>query len=123
LPSEKPARRLIDIIENIEAIARYTHGMDATAFEEHTMASDAVERCLERICEAVAKLGDQADVLLPGQPWPKIKAFGNVLRHDYDEIIRHRLWDIIQADLPPLRAACEVSLDKLQTSKASDDSG
>jgi len=32
LPSEKPARRLEDIIENAQAIQRYVAGMDGTAF-------------------------------------------------------------------------------------------
>jgi uncharacterized protein with HEPN domain len=77
------------------------------------MVSDAVERCLERICEAVAKLGDQAAVFPPGQPWHKIKAFGNVLRHEYDDIVRDRLWDVVRNDLPPLVATCEASLRTL----------
>ncbi len=113
MPSDKPARRLRDIVENANAIARYTEGMDANGLEENPMVSDAVERCLERICEAVAKLGDQAAVFLPGQPWHKIKAFGNVLRHEYDDIVRDRLWDVVQNDLPPLVATCQVSLRKL----------
>ena len=113
MPSDNPARRLLDIIENAQAIASLTIGMDATAFDENALVSNAVERCLERISEAVAKLGEQAAVLLPSQPWQKIKAFGNVLRHDYDDIIRIRIWDIVQDDLPPLVAACEAALRKL----------
>ena len=114
MPSDKPARRLLDIIENAQTIARYIEGMDGIAFEENTLVSDAVERCLERISEAMAKLGDQAAVLLPTQPWHKIKAFGNVLRHEYDDILKPRLWDIVQNDLPPLLSASEAALQKLQ---------
>ena len=62
----------------------------------------------------MAKLGDQAAVLLPTQPWHKIKAFGNVLRHEYDDILKPRLWDIVQNDLPPLISASEAALQKLQ---------
>ena len=112
MSSDKPTRRLLDIIDNAQAIARYTEGMDSGDLAQNSMASDAVERCLTRICEAVAKLGDQA-AILPGQPWHKIRAFGNVLRHDYDDIIRERLCDIVQDDLPPLVAACESALEKL----------
>ena len=117
LPSDKPARRLLDIIENAQAILRYTKEMDGGAFETNTLVSDAVERCLERISEAVAKLGDQAAILLPTQPWEKIKAFGNVLRHEYDDIIKPRLWDIVQNDLPALLAESEASLQKLRQSQ------
>lgn len=86
MPSDKPARRLEDIVENVQAILRYTAGMDETTFREDQKTYDAVERCLERISEAAAKLGDQAPVLVPGQPWQEIRALGNRLRHEYDAI-------------------------------------
>jgi uncharacterized protein with HEPN domain len=107
LPSEKPARRLKDIVENAQAALRYTAGMDEVVFEENRLIYDAVERCLERISEAAAKLGELAPVLIPDQPWRDIRALGNRLRHDYDDISQDRLWDILQNDLPSLCAACE----------------
>jgi uncharacterized protein with HEPN domain len=60
LPSEKPARRLLDIVENGQAILRYTAGMDPVDFAQNRLVYDAVERCLERISEAVVKLGELA---------------------------------------------------------------
>src|SRR5260370_22034023 len=36
--------------------------------------------------EAVAKLGDFAPILVPGQPWQKVRPLGNRLRHEYDAI-------------------------------------
>ena len=44
---------------------------------------------------------------------PEIRALGNRLRHEYDAIREDRLWDIVQIDLPPLRAACEDALRSL----------
>ena len=84
--------------------------MDVTAFEEDRKTYDAVERCLERISEAAAKLGDMAVHLMPDQPWQKIKSFGNVLRHEYDSIREDRLFDIVKTDLPGLCAAAEEAL-------------
>jgi uncharacterized protein with HEPN domain len=118
LPSDKPARRLEDIIEIAQAIQRYVAGMDVTAFEEDQKTYDAVERCLERISEAAAKLGDLAPALVPGQPWQGIRALGKRLRHEYDAIREDRLWDIVQIDLPPLRAACEDALRRLREGRA-----
>jgi uncharacterized protein with HEPN domain len=92
LPSDRPARRLEDIIENIRAIQRYTAEMDEQTFAADNKTYDAVERCLERISEAAAKLGDQAIVLAPDQPWTEIRALGNRLRHEYDAIREDRLW-------------------------------
>jgi uncharacterized protein with HEPN domain len=121
LPSEKPERRLEDIVENAGAIARYTAGMNADAFARDDKTYDAVERCLERISEAAFKLGDLAPELMPDQPWKEIRALGNRLRHEYDVIREDRLWDIVETDLPPLRAACEEALRRLR--EGSKDSG
>ena len=114
MPSEKPARRLEDIIENVQAIQQYVTGMDLAAFEEDKKTCDAAERCLERISEAAAKLGDLAPALMPDQPWQKIRALGNRLRHEYDAISAVRLWDIVRVDLPGLCAACKDALQRLR---------
>jgi len=114
LPSDKPDRRLEDIVENARAIQRYVAGMDLSAFEQDQKTYDAVERCLERISEAAAKLGDLAQDLVPGQPWQEIRALGNRLRHEYDVIREDRLWDIVQVDLPSLCAGCEDALRQLR---------
>jgi uncharacterized protein with HEPN domain len=117
LPSEKPAHRLEDIIENVQAIQRYTAGMDLAAFGKDDKTRDAVERCLERISEAAVKLGDMATLLMPSQPWRKIRAFGNRLRHEYDSIREDRLWDIVENDLTSLRSTCENALQLLRENK------
>ncbi len=69
----------------------YTQDMDFVEFGKNRLVYDAVERCLERICEAAVKLDEQAAVLMPDQPWHKFKSFGNVLRHGYDSIEEDRL--------------------------------
>ena len=99
-----------DIIDNAQAIFRYTEGMDLSAFKNDRKTYDAVERCLERICEAVAKLGDMAVHLMPDQPWQKIRAFGNVLRHQYDDIEEDQLFTIVTTDLPNLHVAAVEAL-------------
>jgi uncharacterized protein with HEPN domain len=78
------------------------------------MVYDAVERCLERISEVAAKLGGLGPALMPDQPWRDIRALGNRLRHDYDDISQDRLWDIVRGDLPSLCNACEAALRRLQ---------
>lgn len=84
--------------------------MSLVAFEEDRLVYDAVERCLERICEAVVKLGEQALVLMPDQPLHKFKAFGNVLRHAYDAIEEDKLFDLVRNDLPSLHTAAKLAL-------------
>ncbi len=95
MPSSRVHRRLQDIIDNAQAIFAYTEGMDLAAFEENRLVYDAVERCVERITEAAMKLGDMALYLMPDQPWQNIRAFGKVLRHEYDNIREDRLFEIV----------------------------
>lgn len=114
MPSSKPARRFRDILDNIAAIRRYTHGMELSGLRADSKTRDAVERCLERISEAAAKLGPSAVELAPGQPWPQIKALGNRLRHEYDGLRVDRLWEIVAHDLPSLEADCRRALERLQ---------
>jgi uncharacterized protein with HEPN domain len=113
LPSERPARRVEDIIENGQKILAYTSGMNFDSFERDEMVYDAVERCLERICEAATKLGSYAPELMPDQPWDEIRGLGNKLRHEYDRITRARVWDIVQTGVRPLIAACDDALRNL----------
>jgi uncharacterized protein with HEPN domain len=101
---------LLDILNNIRLIQTYLHGMDREAFEVDRRTRDAVERCLERLSEAASKLGAEAESLAPGPPWPAIRAFGNVLRHAYDQIDPGRVWQIVTTDLPVVAMAAEAAL-------------
>ena len=117
MSSSRVPRRLQDIVDNAQAIFRYTRGMDLSAFEKDRRTYDAVERCLERICEAVAKLGDMAMHVMPDQPLQKIRAFGNVLRHEYDDIEEDQLFKIVMTDIPGLHAAAAEALRKWELFK------
>ena len=103
-----------DIVFNIEAIARYTQGLDEASFMANDLVVDAVERCLSRISEAARKLGDEAELMVPGQPWDKIRGLGNLLRHEYDIIRRDDLWAIVNRDLRSLRADRIAAIGRLE---------
>ncbi len=95
--------------------------MDFTGFEEDRKTYDAVERCLQRITEAVIRLGDQAEALIPEVPWQRIRGFGNRLRHEYDGIEEDRLFEIVRIDLPALCAHVRSAVEKLGESGGSED--
>ena len=114
--SSKGVRYLQHIVENAAAIARYTEGMELAQFVEDRKTYDAVERCLQRITEAVIRLGNQAEELMPGQPWQSIRGFGNRLRHNYDSIEEDRLFEIVKKDLPALCTHAQTVLGKLRES-------
>lgn len=79
MPSKHdPADSLADIIENAERIESYLAGMDRSAFANNGLVRDAIERFLERVCEAAYRLGDRGAALMPDQPWPSVPT---MMRH------------------------------------------
>lgn len=105
MPSKhEPAGSLADIIENAERITGYIAGLDRDEFARNGLVRDAVERCLERLCEAAHRLGDHAAELMPGQPWGDIRGMGNRLRHAYDRINLDVVWITVRHRLPALEA-------------------
>jgi uncharacterized protein with HEPN domain len=115
VPSEHDAPAYLrDILDNIPRIEAYLAGRDRDALESNGQARDAIERCLERICEAAFRLGDRAGELLPGQPWPDIRGLGNWLRHAYDRIRFDVTWDTVQNDLPALKADAQMALAQME---------
>lgn len=118
MPSKHdPTDSLADIIENAERIERYLAGTDRDAFASNGLMRDAVERCMERVCEAAHRLGERAAELMPNQPWGNIRGMGNPLRHAYDRISPDVIWTAARNDLPSLAADVRCALAKLQARK------
>jgi uncharacterized protein with HEPN domain len=114
LPSEyDTADYLADIIDNAERVASYVVGMDQNSFERNGLVWDAAKRCVERICEAVFRLGPRAEVLMPGQPWGDIRGMGNRLRHAYDRISPETIWFTADSRVPELEIAARRALANL----------
>jgi uncharacterized protein with HEPN domain len=109
-----PAASFADILENLERIQDYVAGLDREAFGGDTLRRDAVERCLERICEAAFRLGEKAAELAPSQPWGDIRGLGNRLRHAYDRIDLDILWNTVRDRLPSLKADAQQALLSLK---------
>jgi len=113
MSSSDPARRLRDILDNISRIRSHMQGIAAQQFVADHKTQDAVERCLERICEAARKLGDIFDAKYPEVEFPKLRQLGSVLRHDYDDIDTDMLWRSVTERLDPLEHACRLELGEI----------
>ena len=74
-------------------------------FSQTRMARLAAERALEILSEAARHLPLDVQDRHPHIPWAKIKAVGNVLRHEYHRVAPKIVWDVITADLDTLEAA------------------
>ena len=105
--SEREALRLQDIVDNADRIAGYVEGLDFTSFAADSKTADAVERCLQRITEAVIKIGpERMAEVSPFTPVEAVRGLGNTLRHDYDGIDLGIIWRTVRESLPALRADC-----------------
>jgi uncharacterized protein with HEPN domain len=95
--------------------------LDRQAFEQNEAIRDAVERCIERACEAAHRLGEGAEELMPGQPWGDIRGMGNRLRHAYDRVDVGIVWNTAQVRLPEIAAEASRALVRLRAKQ--NDSG
>ena len=110
MPFEEARSLLGDILASVRLIGQFVDGMDLEAFRRDDKTQAAVERKMLIISEAAIRLKDDAEALCPGVPWRDIRGIGNWLRHQYDRVEVETVWNTIQDDLPPLKAAVERAL-------------
>ena len=93
---------LLHIIDAIAAIETYVAGGRAT-FMRDRLIQDAVARNFEIIGEVASRL---SPALRDGSdyPWTKVVAFRNRLIHGYWSIDLNLVWDVIEHELPALKA-------------------
>ena len=111
MSSDRSKLRLHDIVENIDRISSYLAGLTFEAFAEDGLRIDAVERCLQRISEAVIKIGPDAMARFSSRTRVEaVRGLGNLLRHAYDEVDVRVVWNTVQKSLPILREDCAAAL-------------
>ena len=99
-------------LEHIREQADYLLGASQGLMKERFLADRtlllAFERSLEIIGEAVGKLDDSYKAAHPDVPWRKIRALRNIVAHVYWEVDYDIVWDVIQHDIPALKAQIET---------------
>ncbi len=114
MPSSQPLVRLRDIQENAGRILHYIDGLGLEHFLADSVVQDAVERCLMRISEAAVKLGPLGTALMPAHDWRKIRAIGNVFRHDYDKVDLDQVWLIARDIIPDLKRDIDAAIQSFE---------
>jgi uncharacterized protein with HEPN domain len=94
---------LIHISECIGRIQEYVCG-GREAFMASTLIQDAVVRNLQTLAESSQRLSEGHKTKHPEVDWRGIGGFRNVLVHDYLGIDVERVWDVVEKDLPDLKA-------------------
>jgi len=94
--------RIRDILDAVNEIDVFTHGMDFDDFRADTKTMKAVELNLIVIGEAVAGIPNEIEEKHPQIPWSLMRAMRNRLVHVYFSVDERLLWDTVKNDLPPL---------------------
>ncbi|MGL5138451.1 MAG: HepT-like ribonuclease domain-containing protein [Beijerinckiaceae bacterium] len=98
----------------IKGIETTTQGISFETFASSWMIQRAVERGLEIISEATRHVPPELLFSQPQIDWPAIRAIGNQLRHAYHHIEPTVVWDIVSADMAPLKAAVSAMIDTVR---------
>ena len=103
--SRRPTTRLVvDILERIERIGRFIADFDRESFLRDEKTCDSVVRNLEVIGLAANRLPDAFTASHPEVPWRRIVGLRNRIVHEYFDVDLELVWEIVEAELPGLKA-------------------
>ena len=110
--SEKDEANLLAILDSISKIERFVKNInDADSFYNDEKTFDAVLINFVIIGEAVSRLTENFKEKENHIPWLKIKAFRNIVAHDYFGVDAEEVWQIIHTNLPKLEIKIKTLLD------------
>ena len=108
------------MLENYQLITEFTRGLSQEEYGKSRLIQYGVERAALTISEAARRI----DVLIHRkecpedivdrigkEDWHAIKAIGNILRHDYDEILLDSMWELARGKVDALTAALQSILN------------
>jgi uncharacterized protein with HEPN domain len=94
---------LEDIVEPIEEIESFVVDMDLKTFAGDRKTFAATVRELEIIGEAVRNISDEIKTRYPNVLWQEIRAFRNMITHEYFGIDVKIVWDVVRNELGTLK--------------------
>jgi uncharacterized protein with HEPN domain len=94
---------LADILDAIEAIERFTLGIDENHFLSDDLIQSAVLQKLSIIGEAAARLSDLTRAKVSDVPWKEIIGFRNIAVHAYFSVDWRIVFVTLTDDLPLLK--------------------
>lgn len=93
MPSDKGQIALLDIRDNILAAKRFTEGLSFEAFAASDLHLYAATRAIEIVSEAARRLPSEFREQRAKLPWKRIMGIGNVLRHNYENVVASIIWE------------------------------
>ena len=100
------------IRDSIYKIEDFTSGLSKGDFlsEENQVVQSGVVRELEVVGEATSKISNEYRQSHKDVPWRDMIDTRNKVIHDYLSVDYNLIWDILQKDLPNLKAQIEALL-------------
>jgi uncharacterized protein with HEPN domain len=109
--SNKAQLALMDIRDNILAAKRFTDGLSFDQFKQSDLHFYAVTRALEIVSEAARRLPASFRERHSSLPWKQIMGIGNVLRHNYENVVEIIIWETTHTHLAPLLAVVVAEIE------------
>jgi uncharacterized protein with HEPN domain len=109
---------VFDIEAAITGIIEATSGKTFDDFASDWLMRHGVQRGIEIISEATRHLPPAVLARHPEIAWPKVRAVGNVLRHEYQSISDVIIWSVVKDDLPRLQAVMTIIRSELEAGSA-----
>ena len=116
--SKKDKANLLAILDSIEKILTYIQDTaSVTQFNENAIVFDATLMNFVVIGEMVDRVSAELIAQEPDIDWQKIKAFRNLVAHDYIGVDAEEFWQIIHNHLPNLKTQIQAILAELISEK------
>jgi len=110
----EPHVLLWDICHAADAVATFTRGKGLEDYKWDSFLRSAVERQLIILGEAVVQLSKLTPELAERIPERgSIIAFRNLLIHGYAAVVDEIVWEVVEDDLPALRASAARLIEEL----------
>jgi uncharacterized protein with HEPN domain len=107
--------RIQHMIEAIERIERFLADSTLADFQDDELRQAAVIRQFEIIGEAASVIDSATTQAFPKLPWRQMKAFRNLLIHEYFRVDAAEVWAVYAQDLQGLKESLTLVLDWLST--------
>ena len=93
---------VLDIVDSIEKIEKFTKGMRLQDFEKDDKTVFAVIRALEIIGEAVKRIPASVKNKYKQVPWKKMAGMRDKLIHEYFGVNTKVVWQTVREDIPSI---------------------
>ena len=112
--SDKDRPNLLAMLDAIAQIQAYTGQVsDADQFFDNRLVFDATLMNFVLLGEMAARISEPVRTRYPQIAWPKIKAFRNLVAHEYLGIDAEEVWQIVHEDIPPLCEGIQRAVNSL----------